>query len=93
MVQRETSTWVSAIGEKVRRAWTRESNEAATCDVYMRQTRDGEVKEVRVKGCQGEASDAYKRSVELAVRRASPLPKAPSDEVFRSEIVFIFKPQ
>jgi hypothetical protein len=48
---------------------------------------------VRVKSCQGEASEAYKRSVELAVRRASPLPRAPSDEVFKEEIIFIFKPQ
>ncbi|OZB86428.1 MAG: hypothetical protein B7Z48_04745, partial [Thiotrichales bacterium 12-47-6] len=67
--------------------------ENAVCDVYMRQTREGEVKEVRVKSCQGEASEAYKRSVELAVRRASPLPRAPSDEVFKEEIIFIFKPQ
>ena len=93
LVKQETSTWISAIGAKVRRAWIKESTENAVCDVYMRQTREGEVKEVRVKSCQGEASEAYKRSVELAVRRASPLPRAPSDEVFKEEIIFIFKPQ
>jgi colicin import membrane protein len=93
MVQKERSTWISAIGAKVQRAWTRDTNENVVCDVYTRQTRDGDVKEVRVQNCQGDASDAYKRSVELAVRRASPLPKAPSDEVFKSEIIFIFRPQ
>lgn len=93
MVKQETATWVSAIAAKVKRAWIRESDESAVCDVYMKQTREGVVKEVRVKSCQGDASESYKRSVELAVRRASPLPKAPSDEVFREEIIFIFKPQ
>lgn len=92
LARQETSTWISAISAKVRRAWIKESTENAVCYVYMRQTREGEVKEVRVKSCQGGASEAYKRSVELAVRRASPLPRAPSDEVFKEEIVFTFKP-
>lgn len=92
-VKQETATWISAIGAKVKRAWIRESSENAVCDVYMRQTRDGIVKEARVKSCQGNASDAYKRSVESAVRRASPLPVAPSDDVFKGEIIFVFKPQ
>lgn len=88
----ETSAWIQAIGGKVRRSWVLQTNEQITCDVYIKQSRDGVVNKIEVKACDGYASEAYRQSLISAIKRASPLPLAPSDDVFKNELIFIFKP-
>ena len=61
-----------------------------SCEVYVRQTMDGTVTDVRLQACSGDF--AFQQSVEQAVRRASPLPSPPHPEVFEREIRFIFSP-
>lgn len=92
VMSHESKVWIGEIASKIKRAWIYPNHENVTCEVMLRQIRNGEVKEVRVKTCEGEATEAYKRSVELAVRRASPLPMASSDEVFKEEMLILFKP-
>lgn len=84
--------WVTAIGNKVRSSWVRQTNEMVTCEVYIKQSRDGVVNQVEIRTCDGYASEAYRQSLISAMKNASPLPVAPSDDVFKNEIIFIFKP-
>ena len=58
------------------------------CDVVIAQNRAGTVLTVQTKKCQGDR--AFQQSVERAVRRASPLPDPPSDDVFDRNVVFTF---
>lgn len=88
----EFETWVAAVQGKVRRYWIKPSNEMSICEVYIQQSRDGVVQHIKIKTCEGNPSEAYKKSIESAVKNASPLPKVPSDADFRSEMLLIFKP-
>ena len=61
-----------------------------SCKVSVKQLPGGQISSFRLLGsCGGAAVD---RSVEQAIRKSDPLPKAPSDSVFSSEIVFNFEP-
>jgi colicin import membrane protein len=62
-----------------------------SCEIMVEQNRFGEVQNVRAKQCSG--SEAFKSTVERAVRKASPLPEAPNNDVFDKKINFIFKPE
>jgi colicin import membrane protein len=50
----------------------------------------GDVVDVKVGRCNGD--EAVVRSIEAAVRKASPLPKPPSDAVFERNLIVTFKP-
>jgi len=56
----------------------------------VEQNRFGEVQQVRIKQCSG--NEAFKSSIERAVRKASPLPEAPNNDVFEKKLEFIFRP-
>jgi colicin import membrane protein len=58
--------------------------------VRVRQTPGGEVLDARVLSCNGDA--AVERSIEAAVRRASPLPVPENSLLFDSTIIFEFRP-
>lgn len=85
--------YVVQIAQKVENNWLRPASniEGFSCDVFVTQTMSGDVIDVRLKAC---ASDnAFQRSVERAVRKASPLPLPPNPDVFDREINFTFKPR
>lgn len=85
--------YVKLIEQKVQRNWLRPAtvSQDVSCSVYVTQSALGDVINVRLQEC---ASDlAFQRSVEHAVRKASPLPPPPSPEVFDQEIHFTFRPQ
>jgi hypothetical protein len=90
-LQQDKLEWMNAVSSHIRRHRVMRSNENVNCDVYVRQDRNGVVKEVNIKGCDGDITDAYKESIVAVMRRASPLPIAPSDDVFRSEMILKFK--
>ncbi|PCI06670.1 MAG: protein TolA [Gammaproteobacteria bacterium] len=84
--------YVLHIAQKVEKNWLRPVSTISgqSCDVIVTQTMSGDVIDVRVQSC---ASDnAFQRSVERAVRKASPLPLPPDPELFDREIYFKFKP-
>ena len=53
--------------------------------------RTGDVIDVKLQSCAND--NAFQRSVERAVRKASPLPLPPNPDVFDREIYFTFKPR
>ena len=87
------SQYVRLIEQKVERNWLRPvtSTSSMSCEVIVTQTSLGDVVNVSLKKCANDL--AFQRSIERAVRKASPLPPPPSPEVFDREIHFTFKPR
>ncbi|MFA5529623.1 MAG: cell envelope integrity protein TolA [Thiohalomonadaceae bacterium] len=82
--------YVDLIANKVSRNWLRPAGTSGSvdCQVFVRQLPGGEVVDVRL--LQSCGSPALDRSVEAAVRKASPLPAPPTPDVFDREIKFRF---
>lgn len=87
------SQYVRLIEQKVERNWLRPvtSTSNMSCEVIVIQTSLGDVIDVVLKKCANDL--AFRRSIERAVRKASPLPAPPKPEVFDREIHFTFKPR
>lgn len=83
--------YMTAIANKVESKWIRPiGSRGSHCRVLIYQIPGGEVVKVSVSECNGDV--AFQRSVEAAVRKASPLPAPPDPEVFDREIEFVFEP-
>jgi len=52
----------------------------------------GDVVDAKVDPSHCNGDEAVRRSIEAAVQKASPLPKAPSQAVFERSLVVTFKP-
>ena len=61
------------------------------CTVYVTQIPGGDVVDVRVGQCNGD--EAVVRSIEVAVRSASPLPRPPIPSLFDRNLEVIFRPE
>jgi len=88
------SLYVSNIAAKVKSVWRYQSAEDDwSAEVYVVQDRDGNVKAVEVKNANVSNSSLAKSfmdSIERAVNKASPLPGAPDDAVFDSQLYMLF---
>lgn len=83
--------YMADIKNKVERNWLQPTGSRGThCRVLIHQIPGGDVVDVRLTECDGDV--AFQRSVEAAVRKASPLPPPPDPEVFDREIEFVFEP-
>jgi colicin import membrane protein len=83
--------YIADIANKVGRNWLRPTGSRGShCRVLIHQIPGGEVINVRLNECDGDV--AFQRSVEAAVRKASPLPLPSDPEVFDREIEFVFEP-
>lgn len=83
--------YIADIANKVGRNWLRPTGSSGShCRVLIHQIPSGEVIDVRLNECDGDV--AFQRSVEAAVRKASPLPLPSDPEVFEREIEFVFEP-
>lgn len=84
----------TSIAQKVQRNWNAPPNVAAglDCTVRVDQIPGGDVVGVKVTECNGD--ETVVRSIENAVRRASPMPPPPpgGEMLFDREIEFHFKP-
>lgn len=80
------------IQRKIEDIWQKPPSMTAgwSCEIIVEQNRFGEVQNVQMKQCSG--SEAFKSTVERAVRKASPLPEAPNNDVFDKKLEFIFRP-
>ncbi len=88
---RQQSQYEADIKNKVGRNWLRPPGSRGNlCRVVINQIPGGEVTGVRVTDCDGDV--AFQRSVEAAVRKASPLPLPADPELFQREIEFVFRP-
>lgn len=85
--------YIDVIRQKVERNWARPASATAglSCDVQVTQIPGGEVVNVRVGACNGDA--AVVRSIENAVNKASPLPPPPDPSLFERELLFKFEPE
>jgi colicin import membrane protein len=84
--------YIRLIEDKIERNWNRplSAKPGLECIVNVVQLPTGDVADVRVGRCNGD--DAVVRSIEAAVRNASPLPKPPSQAVFERNLIVTFKP-
>lgn len=85
--------YIADIQNKVQRNWIRPASakQGLKCKVAVNQIPGGEVINVTVTQCIGD--DVFRRSVETAVYKASPLPRPSDPGLFDREIVFTFKPK
>ncbi len=90
--QRLLVKYIAQIQRKVEKNWNAPAAMTAgwSCEIMVEQNRFGDVQSVEMKQCTG--SDAFKSTVERAVRKASPLPEAPNNEIFEKKLNFIFRP-
>ena len=82
-----------AIHQKIQRNWVEPRSAVAgvECVVNVRQLPGGEVVGVTIGQCNGD--DAVKRSIEAAVRKASPLPEPEDPTLFDRNLRIEFKPE
>jgi colicin import membrane protein len=85
--------YAEIIRQKVERNWTRPASarEGIACVVLVKQIPGGDVVDVQVAECNGDA--AVVRSIEVAVRRSSPLPPPPDPSLFERSLRFEFRPR
>ena len=93
------SAYVNNISARIKTFWRYQSaQDDWTCEVYVVQDRQGQVKAVDVDNCGDSIMNidanpklnSFKNSIEKAVYKASPLPIAPDDAVFSKELYFVF---
>lgn len=89
----EQDQWIRQIQAKIERNWNKplSAKPGLECVVNVMQIPGGDVVEARVGSpCNGD--DAVKRSIEDAVRKASPLPPPPTQALFQRNIRVTFRP-
>jgi colicin import membrane protein len=86
------AVYQNTIMQKIRRNWAMPASVSSdtSCVVMVRQTRTGDVISARIASCNGD--DAVKRSIEAAVRKASPLPEPSDPDLFRSDLRITMRP-
>ena len=82
----------AALEDAIKDAWNPPASArlGVDCVVEVVQIQTGDVMGARVTSCNGD--DAVRRSIEQAVRDASPLPKAPDPTLFQRVVNVRFKP-
>ncbi len=92
-LQTQRQQYIMLLAKKVENNWLRPVSTAVgqSCEVMVTQTISGDVLDVMVQSCTSD--NAFQRSVERAVRKASPLPLPPDPKLFDREIYFKFKPR
>jgi len=85
--------YVALITNRVERNWVKPASvkPGLSCEVYVKQIPGGEVVDVRIGECNGDA--AVIRSIEAAVYRSSPLPTPGDPSLFERNLRFAFKPE
>lgn len=84
--------YIRSIQSRIESNWNRPPTAVAgiDCIVNVTQIPSGDVTDVKVGECNGD--DTVVRSIELAVRKSSPLPKPPVPSVFSRSLEIRFRP-
>ena len=92
--------WVESVITKINTYWRYSGARSDWfCYVFITQDRNGNVNTVDVDNCgdsimnidENPKLNSFKNSIERAVHKASPLPFAPSEDVFSEQIIFEFR--
>ena len=85
--------YVRMIQDKIERNWTRplSAKPGLDCMVSVVQLPTGDVIDTHVTSCNGD--DAVTRSIEAAVKLASPLPRPPNPNLFERNLNVRFRPE
>ena len=85
--------YVALVQQKIVRNWNRppSAREGLECRVSVKQIPGGEVVAVKILSCNGD--QAVERSIEAAIRKASPLPDPPDPTLFQRDLEILFVPQ
>ena len=85
--------YIGLIAGRVERNWVQPASArpGVECEVHVTQIPGGEVVNVRIGRCNGDA--VVVRSIEQAVFRSSPLPPPPDPSLFDRNLRFTFKPE
>ncbi|MGI9307625.1 MAG: cell envelope integrity protein TolA [Gammaproteobacteria bacterium] len=85
--------YAAMIQQRIERNWVRPASAkpGIDCELVVTQIPGGEVTNVRVGRCNGDA--AVVRSIEAAVYKASPLPEPPDQALFDRTLKLYFKPE
>mgnify|MGYP001825672834 CR=1 FL=1 len=88
----EMAAYQYAIQNQIQRNWAMPASVTpdTECVVRVRQTRTGDVISANIVSCNGD--DAVRRSVEAAIRKASPLPLPSNPDLFRSDLRITLRP-
>jgi len=88
----QLASWEAQIQARIQRAWLRppSARTGIDCMVYVTQVPGGEVVNVRLGQCNGDA--AVRESITSAAFRASPLPPPPDPALFERNLEIQFKP-
>jgi colicin import membrane protein len=88
----QLASWEAQIQARIQRAWLRppSARSGIDCIVYVTQVPGGEVTNVRLGECNGDA--AVRESIQAAAYRASPLPPPPDPALFERNLEIQFKP-
>jgi len=88
----QLASWEAQIQARIQRAWLKPPSARAgiNCIVYVTQVPGGEVVNVRLGECNGDA--AVRESIQAAAFRASPLPPPPDPALFERNLEIQFKP-
>ena len=88
----QLASWQAQIQARIQRAWLKppSARTGIDCIVYVTQVPGGEVVNVRLGQCNGDA--AVRESIQAAAFRASPLPPPPDPALFERNLEIQFKP-
>ncbi len=89
----DRSRWAYAIQRQITRNFIRPASapENLECIVNVKQLPGGQVVDVQIGRCNGDA--AVRRAIEAAVNKASPLPSPDNPAVFERDLTLIFRPE
>jgi colicin import membrane protein len=88
----QLASWEAQIQARIQRAWLKppSAGKGIDCIVYVTQVPGGEVVNVRLGECNGDA--AVRESIQAAAFRASPLPPPPDPALFERNLEIQFRP-
>jgi colicin import membrane protein len=86
--------YIRAIQDKIERNWSPplSAKTGLECVVNVVQLPTGDVYDAKVDASHCNGDEAVRMSIEAAVKKASPLPKPPSQAVFERNLIVTFKP-
>ncbi len=89
----QLAQYQTMIKQKIERNWSKppSARTGLECIVTVRQAPSGDVLDVNVDTCNGDA--AVVRSIEAAVYKASPLPPPPDPDLFERNLRLTFRPE